>query len=51
MNITQQVFEHHLTLLTALPLVVAFVTIPIVIILGILTLMLQVRARTHPAIS
>jgi hypothetical protein len=51
MNITQRVFEYHLTLLTALPLVVAFVTIPIVIILGILTLMLQVRARTHPAIS
>ncbi|HEX6478065.1 MAG TPA: hypothetical protein VF043_04405 [Ktedonobacteraceae bacterium] len=42
--------QHHLTILTGLSLALLTVTIPTVVVLGILTLLLQRRAQMNVAI-
>jgi hypothetical protein len=39
--------EHHLSILTALTVALLFITIPVIVILGIMTLILQARTRAR----
>lgn len=45
-----RLMQHHLTILTGLSLALLTVTIPTVVVLGILTLLLQRRAQMNVAI-
>ena len=51
MDLTRHFFGQHPAWLTVLPLVVLFVMMPIIILLGIVVLIQQVRTRTRPALS
>jgi hypothetical protein len=46
-----RVIEHHLTVLTGLAVAVLIVTTPTIVILGIVTLILQGRARKRVALQ